>query len=113
VLLFRGAIAFAIAAMTPGAQPALPAGTSLGEMVYARIFIAGMGSVLCFLAAVALLFAAFRRGSAARPVVMAALVVSLVVSATLIANLRGYSNAWRAVEQGGRIQALLPQPPER
>ena len=114
VLLFRGTITFVIAAMTPGAQPAPPAGMSLGEMVYARIFTAGMGSVLCFLAAMVLLFAAIRRGSASRPVVVAALVVSLVVSAILITNLRRYSNAWRDLEQGRvRIQALLPQPLQR
>jgi hypothetical protein len=114
VLLFRGSIAFVLAAITPGAQPAWLAGTSIADAIETRMLVGVAGSALCFLVVMALMIATIRHRSASRRVMLIVLVLSLGVSAGLVANLRSYSDRWRDVALNGRgVQGALPTPSAR
>lgn len=118
VLLFRGAIAFVLAAVTPGAQPPGVNASNVAEAVSNRMTITSAGIAICFAIAMAQMLLMFRSARpvtpsrAARPVVAVALVLSLGVSAALVVGLRSYSSRSLDVAfHGGSISRLPDLPP--
>lgn len=112
VLLFRRAIDFVLAAITPGMQPDAVAAVGVREAVSGRLSLTAIAIALCFAVAIAPVIATLRLprrdtpSHAARSVAVAALVVSLCVSSALVATLRSYSSRYLGVASHGQLSNL-------
>ena len=118
VLLFRGAIAFVLAAVTPGAQPQGMNATNMMEMLNDRLTMTSAGIAVCFALVIVTMLLMFRPARRATPsraslrLVVVALVVSLGVSTALVVGLRSYSaRSFQVALRGGPVSVLPDLPP--
>ena len=109
VLLFRGAMAFVMMAVTPGMQSEVVRGRNVGEAISERLMLATVTIAFCFAVAIAQVILTLRLPRHAVPsraagrIAVAALVVSLFVSAALVASLRSYSGRYVSFALHGSV----------
>jgi hypothetical protein len=118
VLLFRGAMAFVLKAITPGAQPPGMNATNMPELVNNRLTMTSAGIAVCFAIVIVTMLLMFRPVRPATPsraslrLVAVALVVSLGVSTTLVVGLRSYSSRSLSFALNGGPVSQLPDLPQ-